>query len=465
VATILLVDDEPTIRQIVEVFLIGHGHVVRALATGEQAVEAASTCSPDVAILDVRLPGMNGIDAFSELRKTLPMLGGIFITAHGSIPSAVRAIRAGGFDYLTKPFDNDDLLLALNRLLELRQLKEQVTSLREELGSRQAFPGIVGRSGGIQELLRVMGKVADSDERVLILGESGTGKELVARSLHRQSRRRGRPFVPVNCSAIPATLVEDEFFGHERGAFTDARQQRIGRFEQANRGTLFLDEIGDLPLEAQAKLLRVLEDGVVTRVGARESVTVDVRVLAATNQDLEGAIGRGRFREDLYWRLNVVTLHMPPLRDRLEDVPLLIDHLLDRLNQEMGRVVSGLSDEAHVRVRAYGWPGNVRQLENALRRAMLLADSDVIQVGDLPPSMIGRGSTSGDVATPERLTLAQALRRSAEKVERTLIEATLAQYRGKRKATAEALGINRRTLFEKMRDLGLSPGADEDSEK
>lgn len=345
--------------------------------------------------------------------------------------------------------------------MELRQLSEEVKRLREDLTSRAAFPGIIGTSRGIQEVLRGLAKAAATDATVLILGESGTGKELVARNLHRHSRRASGPFVPVNCSAIPAGLVESEFFGHERGAFTDAKELRVGRFEQAHKGTLFLDEVGDLPLEAQAKLLRVLEDREVTRVGGQKALSVDIRLVAATNKNLEDAVATERFREDLYWRLNVVNLHLPPLRERREDLPLLIDHFLDRVNLELGRHATGFSPEARSALVSYDWPGNVRELENALRRAVIFSDGLVVQVSDLPRRL-------NAVAVPpvnrpsEATALSDVVGRTVERIERTLIETTLKQYHGNRSATADALGINRKTLFNKLRLYGFVDARQED---
>ena len=306
----------------------------------------------------------------------------------------------------------------------------------------------------MQHVLRVMPRIAATDATVLILGESGTGKELIARSLHRQSRRADGPFVAVNCSAIPSGFVESEFFGHERGAFTDAKDLRVGRFEQAHRGSLFLDEIGELSSDAQAKLLRVLEEHAVTRVGGRKPIEVDIRVLAATNRNLDEAVARGRFREDLYWRLAVVPLSLPPLRERANDLSILIDYLVDRLNGELGASIRGLTPSARAHLLGHDWPGNVRELENVLKRAMILSDGPLLQISDVQlsaqlPSQTGEGASGPS-------TLAEAVARATRRVERSLIENTLTQYRGSRGATADALGINRKTLFNKMRQYDLT---------
>jgi DNA-binding NtrC family response regulator len=453
-AHVLIVDDEPGLAKVLSQVVRHAGHSVEAVASGELAVDAMRRTRADLALVDISMPGLNGVETFTRLREVHPGVVGIFITAHGSIRSAVDAMRAGGFDYLTKPFDNDELLLAMERGLELRRLGEEVRLLREEIGSRLAFPGIVGRSPAMLKVLRLLPRVAASGATVLIQGESGTGKELVARSLHRGSPRASGPFVVVNCSTVPIALFESEFFGHERGAFTDAHVQHIGRLERAHRGTLFLDEIGELPIEAQAKLLRVLEDGEVTRLGGREPIPVDVRVVAASNRDLAADAAAGRFRQDLYWRLNVVTIVLPPLRERSEDLPLLVEHFVDRLNAEHGRHVGGLSPEAMARLAAHSWPGNIRELENTLRRAFVLAEGDLITPEDLSFPRWSVGAPAAAEAA-EDATLAEAVSRATARVERGLIESTLARCHGNRTAAAQALGINRKTLFNRMRLYGL----------
>jgi DNA-binding NtrC family response regulator len=458
-ARILVVEDDPRLPRMLARVLERAGYEVEVASSGEQAVGRAGSVRPDVALIDVNLPGLTGLETFTTLRESQPHLVGIFMTAFGSIRSAVDAMRAGGFDYITKPFDNDELLLTLERALEMRRLGEEVRQLREEIGSRVAFPGIVGRSPRMLEVLRLLPRVAASAETVLILGASGTGKELIARSLHRASARESGPFVAVNCSAIPVTLFETEFFGHERGAFTDAHAQRIGRFEQAHRGTLFLDEIGDLPLESQAKLLRVLEDGQVVRLGGRQAVAIDVRIVAATNKDLAAEVAAGRFRQDLYWRVNVVAIELPPLRERREDLPLLIQHFVDRLNAEMGRRITGLTDEARETLLAHAWPGNIRELENTLRRAFVLADADVIAAGDLT---LPAGEPASGAVESAGLSLSDAVTRAAGRIERDLIDSTLARHHGNRRLTADALGIARKTLFRKIRQHELRQWFDPD---
>jgi DNA-binding NtrC family response regulator len=372
-------------------------------------------------------------------------------------------MRRGAFDYVTKPFDNDELLMIVDRALQVRTLSSEVESLRQELESRYGFTEIVGGSRELQDVFRMMAKVVKVDVTVLVTGESGTGKEMVARAIHRRSARAGGPFVAVNCSAIPQTLVESEFFGHEKGAFTDAKESRPGRFEQAEGGTLFLDEVGDLALDAQAKLLRVLQERQVQRLGSRAAKPVDVRVIAATNRDIGREVREGRFREDLYWRLNVVHVRMPSLRERRDDLPVLIDHFVDRFNRELGLAVHTVAPEARRLLCDYDWPGNVRELENTICRAMILCEEGTLTVADLPGRV--RGETEGVDPTHGSdlvgLTLAEAVAQATERLEKVMILSRLAAHRGSRTATAESLGVSRKTLFNKMRQYGLTVGEDD----
>jgi DNA-binding NtrC family response regulator len=459
-ATILVVDDENAIRRILSLFLTDRGHLVVEASTGEEAVSAADRTAFDLAVVDYSLPGIDGLQTLGRLRERDPALASVFMTAHGSIRSAVDAIRAGASDYLTKPFDNEQLLLAIQKALEVRRLTNEVRRLRLELEAKPEFAGMVGISAPMKEVFRIMTRVSANEGTVLVLGESGTGKELVARAIHRRSPRAGGPFVAVNCSAIPATLIESEFFGTERGAFTDAKESRPGRFELARQGTLFLDEVGDLPLEAQAKLLRALQEKEITRLGGRRTVPIDVRVIAATNKDLHGEVDAGRFRQDLYFRLDVLSLRLPPLRERGEDVGILIDHFLAELGREAGAAELPLSAEARRLLLTYDWPGNVRELENVLRRALVVSDGSAIRAVDLPARLRGASETSSE-APSEQSSLATMVARTVERVERALIQSALAACRGNRSAAAEQLGINRKTLFNKMRQYGLAPGEDE----
>ena len=464
---ILITDDEQQIRRILSVMLTEHGFEVAEAESGARAVEVNPEFRPDVALLDINMPGMDGVATLKALLEQNPKLDCIMMTAYGTIRSAVEAMRTGAFDYLTKPFDNDELLLIINRALELRRLSSEVEELRAELSTRYGFNEIVGISPKLQAVFRQMAKVAPIDATVLIEGESGTGKEMVARAIHRASPRSAKPFVAVNCGAIPQTLFETEFFGHERGAFTDAREARAGRFEQAQGGTLFLDEVGELPLETQVKLLRALQEREITRVGGRASIKLDVRVVAATNVDLHRAVSAGRFREDLYWRLNVVKLTLPPLRERREDIPLIMDHLVERFNRELGLNVHALSADARHLLEMFDWPGNVRELENAICSAMIMSEGGTVTAHDLPPRIRGEIETADSAATSRDITkgtLADAVREATEKLERMMLISRLAEFNGNRTATADSLGISRKTLFNKMRQYGLGEGELEDGQ-
>jgi DNA-binding NtrC family response regulator len=461
---ILITDDEQQIRRILSVMLRERGFEVAEAGSGERAVEVGAGFRPDMALLDINMPGMDGLATLRALLEQNPNLDCIMMTAYATIRSAVEAMRIGAFDYLTKPFDNDELLLIINRAIELRRLSSEVEELRAELSSRYGFNEIVGISPKLQAVFRNMAKVAPIDATVLIEGESGTGKELVARAIHRRSQRASKPFVAINCGAIPQALFETEFFGHERGAFTDAREARTGRFEQAQSGTLFLDEVGELPLDTQVKLLRALQEKEITRVGGRASLKLDVRVIAATNVDLERAVAGGRFREDLYWRLNVFKLTLPPLRERREDISLIIDHLVERFNRELGLNVRSLSSDARRLLEMFDWPGNVRELENAVCSAMIMSEGGTVTANDLPPRIRGEVETTAPAGARDitKGTLADAVREAAEKLEKMMIVSRLAEFKGNRTATADSLGISRKTLFNKMRQYGLSEGELED---
>ncbi|HEX9737056.1 MAG TPA: sigma-54 dependent transcriptional regulator [Thermoanaerobaculia bacterium] len=466
-AKILIVDDEAKIRRILSLMLRERRHKVAEAGSGEEALEAARELRPDVVLLDLRLPGIDGLETLGRLKETHPAADVIMMTAFGTISSAVEAMRRGAFDYVTKPFDNDALLLVVERAIAVRRLESEVEALRDDIEARYGFNEIIGISAPIQEVFRTMAKVARVDATVLVTGESGTGKELVARAIHRRSARAPAPFVAVNCSAIPQTLVEAEFFGHEKGAFTDAKHARVGKFEQADRGTLFLDEAGDLALDAQAKLLRALQEKHVVRIGSTHPRPVDVRVIAATNKDLEREVAQGRFREDLFWRLNVVHIRLPPLRERRADLPLLIDHFVDRINRELGLSVGSARPEARQMLLDYPWPGNVRELENTLCRAMILCEGGALTAGDLPARLHGEseaGSPLPAVSDLDRMTLGDAVAEATERLEKRMILSRLAAFKGSRTATAGSLGVSRKTLFNKMRQYGLSDDDVDDSD-
>jgi DNA-binding NtrC family response regulator len=465
---ILIVDDEPQIRKILTVMLQENGFEIAEAGSGEEALVVWAQFHPHIALLDVNMPGMDGLATLAALRERDKKLDCVMMTAYGTIRSAVQAMKSDAYDYLTKPFDNDELLLIINRVIEMRKLSLEVEELRAELSARYGFNEIIGISPKITDLFRTMAKVAPVDATVLIEGESGTGKEMIARAIHRKSNRSDKPFVAVNCGAIPQTLFEAEFFGYERGAFTDARETRIGKFEQAHEGTLFLDEVGELPIDTQVKLLRVLQDRHVTRLGGRTPKKVDVRVIAATNIDLMAATDAGRFREDLYWRLNVIKLSLPSLRERREDIPLIVDHMVERYNRDLALAVKSIAPRARHLLDIYDWPGNVRELENAVCSAMIMCENSVIEVGDLPPrirgessDMSGAGIGFGDLT---EMTLADAVRHATEQLEKRIIILRLSELGHNRTATAESLGISRKTLFNKMRQYGLGEAEAEQSD-
>jgi two-component system nitrogen regulation response regulator GlnG len=467
-ARVLVADDEPSIRWLLERLLRQAGHSVTVVEDGRSALAHATAEPFELAFVDVRMPGLDGLEVLSALRAAAPDTAVIVMTAHGSVRSAVEAMQRGAYDYLTKPFDNDEVRLLAERALSARALAREVVELRTGIQEVWEFGALVGKSPRMQEVYKGIGRIAGRDVTVLLRGESGTGKEVVARAIHHYSRRAGKPFVPVSCAAIPAPLLESELFGHERGAFTDAHQRRVGRFELAHGGTIYLDEVGDLGLELQPKLLRVLQERQVERVGGAEAIAVDVRVVAATNRDLEALIREGRFREDLYYRLNVVTVTLPPLRERSEDVPFLVDHFLAKYGRELGE--RAVSAEALALLVGYAWPGNVRELENVVQHAMVMAGAGVILPEHLPirataAPVPAAGGTLEQLVEQKLAECVRGLgrRESANLydlmiglVERPLLQAVLRETGGNQLRAAALLGINRNTLRKKLRELGLS---------
>jgi len=465
-ARILVADDEPSIRWLLERLLQQAGHSVTVVEDGATALARAVAEPFDLAFVDVRMPGLDGLEALSQLRVEAPDTAVIVMTAHGSVRAAVEAMQRGAYDYLTKPFDNDEVRLLVGRALSAKALAREVVLLRTGIHEVWEFGALVGKSARMQEVYKTIGRIAGTDVTILLLGESGTGKEVVARAIHHYSRRAGKPFVAVACAAIPPTLLESELFGHERGAFTDAHQRRLGKFELAQGGTIYLDEVGDLGAELQPKLLRVLQEREFERVGGGDPLRVDVRVVAATNRDLDALIREGRFREDLYYRLHVVTLTLPPLRERPEDIPFLVDHFLAKYAAELGE--RAVAAEALDRLLGYAWPGNVRELENVIQHAMVMAAGGVILPEHLP---IAPGTPTLPVmeGTLEQLVeqkLAECVRGLGEResanlhelvlglVERPLLRAVLRETGGNQLRAAALLGINRNTLRKKLRTLG-----------
>ena len=448
---ILLIDDEPTIRLSVGDALRAAGHGVTVASDGAEAMAIVSSRVFDVVITDIRLPKVDGLTIFRHLRAESPSTDVILITAYGAVSDAVTALREGALDYLTKPFDLDELKLRLGRVNERRALRRDLDAARAELAVRAPGSTIVGNSPPMVRLLDRISTIASSDAPVLITGESGTGKELVARTLHDLSARKGKPFVAVNCAAFPETLLEAELFGHERGAFTGAVRKRDGRFKAADKGTLLLDEIAEIPLPAQAKLLRVLQEGAIEPLGTNAPVHVDVRLISATHRNLKERIAEGRFREDLYYRLNVLDIASPPLRERRGDLAVLVQHFLRRFTPA-GSQPPGLSPRAWALIAEYPFPGNVRELEHALEHAVVLARGKDIDVEHLPVDI------AGPVAHPARSGVATflPLQTAGKEFERAYLQRALHLSEGKKARAAELLGISRKNLWEKLRAHGLS---------
>jgi DNA-binding NtrC family response regulator len=450
---ILVIDDEKNIRDIFSLLLEERGYAVDTAASGSEGLGKARSFEPDVVLLDMNLPDIPGLDVLGRIKESRPNTEIIIITAFGTIRSAVEATKLGAYDYLEKPVDNDGLLLAVSRILELHKLRREVEELKSELGSRYRFSSIVGTSGRMNSVFQLMKKMCAVDGTLLITGESGTGKELAARAIHFASPRKTGPFVVVNCGAIPRDLIESEFFGHVRGAFTDAKAEKTGKFELAHGGTIFLDEIGELPLDAQVKLLRVLGEKEIVKVGGTKTTPVDVRVVAATNKSLEEEISRGNFREDLYFRLAVLSLRLPSLRERKEDIPLLGEHFLRKFSPELGKTFLGITREALDILADYPWPGNVRELENAIYEAMVLAESGWIDATALPARIKGSGNGKERKEGPSGP--GTSLKDASRETERELIREALREARGNRARTAGILGISRKTLFNKMTALEI----------
>jgi DNA-binding NtrC family response regulator len=466
---ILVVDDEKNIRDIFNLLLVERGYLVECAVDAGSGLAKAASFGPDVLLLDMNLPDRPGIDVLSHVREILPRCRTIIITAYGTIKNAVEATKLGAFAYLEKPVDNEELLLMIARALELRRLETEVEELKTELTSRYSFANIIGTSGVMNSVFQMMHKVARVDGTVLITGESGTGKELVARAIHFAGPRKDGPFVVVNCGAIPRDLIESEFFGHIKGAFTDAKSETTGKFELAHKGTIFLDEIGDLSHDAQVKLLRALGEREIVKVGGTKTIPIDVRVIAATNKHLDEEIKTGRFREDLFFRLAVLSIHLPPLRDRLADIPLLCEHFLKKYDAELRKKTRRVSEKALKRMESYGWPGNVRELENVVYEAMVMGEGPVLDEKDLPARIreaVGAGAnpnanggaadTAGAAGTAPDGSLRGAAQAAAENAEKALIERALRDSGGNRTLAARALGVSRKTLFNKMRALKIT---------
>ena len=459
---VLVADDEEGLRFMLGQLLGKEGYTVKEAEDGEQAVAMAEREDFDVIILDVKMPRMDGLEALGRIRRIRPNTPVLVVTAHGSAKTAHQAIAAGAYDYFIKPFDNIEMRIIVKRAIERRNLQKQVESLQQEVERLKGTKQLIGTSREMVEVFDLIHRVAPQDVTVLILGENGTGKELVAQAIVDNSPRRGMPFIKVNCAAIPETLLESEIFGHERGAFTGAILTKPGKFELADKGTIFLDEIGDLSASLQAKLLRVLQEREFERVGGTKPIKVDLRILTATNADLAQKVADGRFREDLYFRLNVIPITLPPLRKRHGDLPHLVSHFVALFSQQFGKEVSGVSPEVMELFLNYPWPGNVRELENVIQRACILTQGSQITVQSLPPEMrepsmveVDRTLWSPGLLNDFSISLSSKIERLTSQAEKELISRALARCGNRRQAAADLLGISRKSLHNKMVRYGM----------
>jgi two-component system response regulator AtoC len=440
---ILVVDDEAILRESVRDWLTDVGHEVSTAENAEAALKIIREEKPAVAVIDLVLPGSDGLELLMKAKQIQPDIQVIIITAYGSVPTAISALKAGAYDYIEKPFSPEKVEMLINKLVERQALLEENLSLRQKLEDKYSFENIVAKSARMQKIIDMIKVVATSNAPVLISGESGTGKELVARAIHAQSYRKSKPFVVVSCGALPESLVESEFFGHESGAFSGASVQRRGKFETAHKGTLFMDEVGDLDPNIQVHLLRVLEEKSFYRVGGTDPIQTEVRLISATNKDLKKSIESGEFREDLYYRLSVVNIELPPLRDRKEDIPVLAEFFLRKYNEENLKKVSGFTPEANDFLLKYEWPGNIRELENAIERAVILAKSDNIEVVDL---------SQQSLYLPHKTQVGKTMR----DIEKNHILNVLIESGGNCSEAARMLGISRMTLYNKIKTYGLN---------
>jgi two-component system response regulator AtoC len=445
---LLVVDDDPQMQFFLQEALGRQQYGVVVRSSAEEALDALKNAKFDLILMDVRLPGMNGLDAVDAVQKLDRRTPIIVMTAHGTRDTALDAVRRGAYDYFTKPFRLDELEIIIRRALEKNRLIGEVQRLREQLATGSRRGGIVSASPAMQEVLRLIDRVGPTDSTVLVLGESGTGKELIAEAVHATSNRGERPFVKLNCAAIPETLLESELFGHEKGAFTGAVSRKLGKFEQADGGTLLLDEIGDMTLATQAKILRALQERELQRVGGSQTIKIDVRILASTNKDLERAVKEGTFRDDLYFRLNVVTINVPPLRDRRDEIPELADHFLAEANARLNRSITRLAPDTLAALMDYAWPGNVRELRNMIERAVVVNDGDVLALSSFPPPIRPAEPLAGaagrwDTLQDQNLTLDQKV----AQLERAFVLEALSRAGGVQAAAAKLLGVTERSIW------------------
>lgn len=448
---ILIADDETGIRRVMTLLLRDEGYEVIAVENGQEVLDVLLTFQPDVVLLDQQMPVLTGVETLEQIKKICPNQIVIFVTAFGSIALAVDAVKKGAYDFIEKPFDNDNLILKVGRAVEHCRMKGEIRILKNKL--KEGSSSIIGENDGLKQVVAQVKRVAETNATVLINGESGTGKELIAHAVHNYSNRSEGAFIAINCGAIPLSLMENELFGHEKGAFTDAKESQAGTFERANGGTLFLDEIGELPMDAQVKLLRVLEEKKITRIGGKRPISVDVRIVAATNRNLEEEVRKGNFRLDLLYRLNVFTIHIPSLRERKKDIPILVDFFIRKHNLALNLSVQSITQAAIEKIMAYDWPGNVRDLENAVQSAMILTTDNIIQTEHLPLRVKGYEQIDTSAVAE---TESNSMREINAQVEKEIILETLKKHNYNRTLTAEALNISRKTLFNKMKRYDIS---------
>ncbi len=450
-ADILLVDDEKSVRTTLSILLQKAGYRVEEAGNGSEAIEKFKARFFDLVITDLKMEPIDGMDVLREVKAINPSSEVLVMTAYGTVESGVEAMKLGAYDYIQKPFEKDDFLLRVQKVLEHKQLLNEIEQLQEELKEKYRFENIVGNSKAMLEVLSLVSKVAKTDSTVLITGESGTGKELIAKAIHLNSRRKNRAFITINCGAIPENLQESELFGHVRGAFTGAIRDKRGLFQEADGGTLFLDEVGETSLSTQVKLLRFLQDGEIRRVGDVDPIHVDVRLLAASNKELTKLIEEGKFREDLYYRLNVIPIHIPPLRQRKDDIPLLINYFVKKYAERENKSVVGVSPEAMILLTGYHWPGNVRELENVVERAVILTSYNLILPEDLPQAIREAHSRNGELSSEAEDE------KTLEELEKQYIIKILEKYNWNQKVASEKLGISTTTLWRKLKSYGIDP--------
>ncbi len=448
---ILVVDDEQGMRQYLHKLLSDKGYVVETAAEGAGALDSIKVNMPDLALIDFKMPKMDGLQLLEKIKKEYPEIIVVMMTAYGTMENAVKAMKLGAVDYVNKPFDMEEILLVVDKALEKKRLEAENIVLRRELKKSYTFSDIISENKQMQRVFEIIKKVAPAKSTVLIQGETGTGKELVARAIHNLSERRDKPFVPVDCGALTTSLLESELFGHVKGAFTGAMADKKGLFETAEGGTVFLDEIGHVSLEMQAKLLRVLQDGQIKRVGEAASHTVDVRLISASNEDLEIAVKENRFREDLFYRLNVVPVWIPPLRDRLEDIPLLAEHFVKKYNRLEKKNLRGIAQDTLKVLMDYSWPGNVRELENLIHRAVVMEAGETIQLSDLPANVNVPFTADRRNSASRTINFRQARKRAFESFEKRFITEALIRTKGNISKAAKEIGMDRRNLHKKLK--------------